>query len=132
MFVRFVLIAVFAFSVTVLNSNPLQSKTEKEQRWTEKREKRKPDIYFPHNVHLEALKKEGDVCALCHSFQKTSETNLELIKDLTVVINEPLKAMCHDCHVVEQRAPWRSASRFGGTQKRAALPRMPYRAVFLL
>ena len=61
MFVRFVLIAVLAFSVTVLNSNPLQSNTEKEQRWTEKREKRKPDIYFPHNVHLEALKKEGIV-----------------------------------------------------------------------
>lgn len=109
MFVRLVLIAMLAISAPVLISSPFQSKTETEteQRWWEKRKERKPDIYFPHNLHIEALKKEGDVCALCHSFQKTGETDLELIKELTMVINEPLKSICHDCHVVERRAPWR-------------------------
>lgn len=131
MFVRLVLIIMLSISAPVLISNPLQSNTEVEtktetavtateivaeadetgaetaQRWWEKRQEIKPDIYFPHNLHIEALEQEGDVCALCHSFQKTGETDPELIKEMTVIVNEPLKAICHDCHVDEQRAPWR-------------------------
>ncbi len=78
-------------------------------RWWKRREERKPEIYFPHNVHMEIMRQEGDVCMVCHSFQSTEIVDIKLLKRFTEILNEPLKAICHDCHVVERRAPWRCA-----------------------
>jgi len=80
---------------------------KKDKSWWEKREERKPNIYFPHNVHMDIMKQEGDMCMLCHSYQPTRETDPERLRAMTEVLNEPLKEICHDCHVVERRAPWR-------------------------
>jgi hypothetical protein len=74
--------------------------------WWEKREQR-PDIYFPHNAHLEVMKEEGDSCMLCHTFGSNTVTDEKKLKPLTTIANEPLKAVCHDCHVTERRGPWR-------------------------
>ena len=82
----------------------------KEKKWWEKREERK-DIYYPHNAHLKVMEQEGDSCMLCHTFAGTDLTDEKQLKLLTTLANEPLKAICHSCHVAEQggdlRAPWR-------------------------
>ncbi len=93
--------------VTKKNASAEATPEDKKKTWWEKREERKPDIYFPHNVHMDIMKQEGDMCMLCHSYQPTPETDPEKLRAMTEVLNEPLKAVCHDCHVVERRAPWR-------------------------
>lgn len=79
---------------------------KKEKSWWEKREKR-PDIYYPHKPHMEAMKQGGDPCLLCHPFSKTDITDLKQLKPLSVIANEPLEAICHDCHMDKLTAPWR-------------------------
>lgn len=79
--------------------------TTKEKTWWEKRNDR-PDLYYPHNAHLELMEKEGDSCMLCHTFQANEITDLEQVKKLNVIANEPLEAICHDCHVEKLTAPW--------------------------
>lgn len=79
---------------------------EKEQTWWEKRDERS-DIYYPHKVHYEVMEEEGDSCLLCHAFQKNEEHEESKRKPLNTIANEPLEAICHDCHVEELRAPWR-------------------------
>ena len=79
---------------------------EKEKSWWEKREKR-PDIYYPHKPHMKTMKQGGDPCLLCHPFSKTDITDLKQIKPLSVIANEPLEAICHDCHMDKLTAPWR-------------------------
>ena len=73
--------------------------------WWEQRNKRN-DIYYPHNAHDAVMKKGGDTCLLCHTFSKNRVTNLEQLKKLNVIANEPLEAICHDCHVTKLTAPW--------------------------
>lgn len=75
-------------------------------KWWEKREERR-DIRYPHNAHMAVMEKEGDSCMLCHSFRGTEVSDDKTLTALTTIANEPLKAICHDCHVVENRAPWR-------------------------
>ena len=79
---------------------------EKEKTWWEQRNKR-PDLYYPHNAHMDVMEKEGDSCLLCHPFNANKITDLEQLKKLTVIANEPLEAICHECHVVQLTAPWR-------------------------
>ena len=79
---------------------------EKEKTWWEQRNKRS-DLYYPHNAHMEVMEKEGDSCLLCHPFTVNKVTDLEQLKKLTVIANEPLEAICHECHVVQLTAPWR-------------------------
>lgn len=74
--------------------------------WWEKRDER-PDIRFPHNAHEEILKEEGDSCLLCHGFGATGITDEKKLKPLTTIANEPLKEVCHSCHINEKRGPWR-------------------------
>ena len=81
------------------------TETDKEKTWWEKRNER-PDLYYPHNVHTEVMEKEGDRCMLCHTFQSNEVTNLEQLEKLNVIANEPLEAICHDCHVAKLSAPW--------------------------
>ncbi|MDD5036183.1 MAG: hypothetical protein PHE55_15645 [Methylococcaceae bacterium] len=80
--------------------------TPKGTAWWDKREHRS-DIQFPHKAHLSILKEEGDSCLLCHTFAKNEVTDPKQLKPLETIANEPLKAVCHNCHVDEKRAPWR-------------------------
>ncbi len=74
--------------------------------WWEKRDKR-TDIYYPHQAHFQVMEAEGDSCLLCHGFGPNTLTDKKKLKSLTTLANEPLKAVCHDCHVDERRGPWR-------------------------
>ncbi len=79
---------------------------EKEKTWWEQRNERL-DLYYPHNAHMAVMEKEGDSCLLCHPFTANNITDLEQLKKLNVITNEPLEAICHECHVVKLSAPWR-------------------------
>ena len=79
---------------------------QKEKHWWEKRNER-PDIYYPHKIHMKVMEKEGDSCLLCHPFSRNDVTDLKQLKALNIIANEPLEAICHDCHVVRLTAPWR-------------------------
>ena len=77
-----------------------------EKTWWEKRRDR-PDIFYPHEIHKDIMEKKGDSCMLCHSFLGNKEHDSKRLKSLTTISNEPLKSICHDCHVVKLEAPWR-------------------------
>ncbi len=77
-----------------------------EKRWWEKRAER-PDIYYPHEAHRAAMEQEGDPCLLCHPFGRNEVTDPERVKALTVIANEPLAAICHECHMERRSASWR-------------------------
>ena len=77
---------------------------EKSLNWWEKRHKR-PDIYFPHNAHMSVMKQRGDLCMACHPFTGTPKTSIKEQQKLTNLANEPLEAICHECHMVERSAP---------------------------
>ncbi len=81
------------------NSNP------QDKSWWQKRHDR-ADIFYPHNAHMDVMKQEGDPCLLCHSFNRNKVVNAELVKSITTISNEPLEAVCHDCHVDKQKAPY--------------------------
>lgn len=100
-------LAVFAsFSIAAeIDDSPAGGKTV-EKNWWQKRNER-PDIFYPHNAHMAVMEKEGDPCLLCHSFSKTELTKPEQIVSLTRISNEPLKAICHECHLDRQKAPSR-------------------------
>ena len=78
---------------------------KKEQTWWEKRNNR-TDLYYPHNAHMKVMEKEGDSCLLCHSFNANKITDLDQLKKLNTIANEPLEGICHSCHVVKLTAPW--------------------------
>ena len=80
--------------------------TEAEKNWWQKRQQR-PDIFYPHNAHLEVMARQGDSCFLCHPFSPNRLTDPDRVKQLSVIANEPLRAICHDCHVTKLTAPWR-------------------------
>jgi hypothetical protein len=82
------------------------AKTTRAPTWWEKRDKR-ADIHYPHQAHFQVMEKEGDSCLLCHGFGPNTLTDKKQLKPLTTLANEPLKAVCHDCHVDERRGPWR-------------------------
>lgn len=75
-----------------------------EPKWWEKRRQR-ADIFFPHNAHQEIMKNRGDVCMACHPFSGTKLTDLKMLSKLETLSNEPLEAICHECHVAERSAP---------------------------
>ena len=75
-----------------------------EPTWWEKRHER-ADIYFPHQAHMNIMEARGDVCMACHPFTGTPKTNINDQVILTALANEPLEAICHECHMVERSAP---------------------------
>ena len=91
-------------------ANPIQAEPvitgEKPDTWWQKRDVRS-DIYYPHKVHYETMETEGDSCLLCHAFQKNDEHDEKKRQPLNVIANEPLEAICHDCHLTDLRGPWR-------------------------
>jgi len=64
-------------------------------------------IHYPHRAHFKIMEQEGDSCLLCHGFGPNTLTDKKQLKSLTTIANEPLRAVCHDCHVDERRGPWR-------------------------
>jgi len=74
--------------------------------WSQKRIERK-DIYYPHQAHMQAMEQEGDSCLLCHSFTANKIIDEKQLRQITTIANEPLEAICHDCHLDDLRAPWR-------------------------
>ena len=95
-----------AASVDQNQEKEKEKENKKEKNWWEQREKR-ADIYYPHKLHMKAMSQAGDPCLLCHPFNKNNVTDLKLLKRLNTIANEPLKAICHDCHVDKLSAPWR-------------------------
>ncbi len=79
--------------------------TQAEQTWWQKRQARK-DIYYPHNKHEKVMQKKGDSCLLCHTFAKTKITEPALLGQIDLIANEPLAAICHECHKTNIEAPW--------------------------
>jgi len=102
-----------SFAAAVSDSNPssdsdlrTDSENISKKKWWENRLKQK-DIYYPHQVHMQAMDEEGDSCMLCHTFAKNKLVNEKQLKQITTIANEPLEAICHDCHLDDVRAPWR-------------------------
>lgn len=78
----------------------------KEKTWWEKRQQR-TDIFYPHDIHQPVMEADGDACLRCHPFTPIRERDPERLRRLTVIANEPLRAICHQCHVDRPSAPWR-------------------------
>jgi len=76
-----------------------------EKRWWEKRHEIRPELYFPHIAHEEAMKKSGITCLSCHPFTALDESDPEKAATLARVANEPLEAICHSCHVDDRSGP---------------------------
>ncbi len=102
-FIFALLLGVTAYSETT------DTAEKKQQTWWEKRNAmaEQADIFYPHNVHMEAMEEEGDSCLLCHSYSANSIVDEKQLKPITTIANESLEQICHDCHVVDLRAPWR-------------------------
>ncbi|MFK5986698.1 MAG: hypothetical protein QM479_14920 [Pseudomonadota bacterium] len=105
LFAIFLICNSVAISISIADENQV-IEIKKEKKWWHNRQENK-DIYYPHNIHKQAMEEEGDSCMLCHSFAKNTLKNEQYLKHLTTIANEPLEAICHDCHLSEIRAPWR-------------------------
>ena len=86
------------------SADNVSSTAAKELKWWEKRRQR-PDIVFPHNAHKEVLAARGDVCMACHPFSGIPPTDPEVLAKINTIANEPLEAICHECHVDDRSAP---------------------------
>ncbi len=76
-----------------------------QQNWWQQRHERK-DIYYPHNKHEETMQQKGDPCLLCHTFAKTDITDPALMGKISIIANESLAGICHECHKTNIEAPW--------------------------
>jgi len=106
-YLTFSLLMVDSISFAATDANTvsaIDSHTEKS--WWQKRQQNK-DLYYPHQIHMQAMDEEGDSCMLCHTFSANNIINEKQLRRITTIANEPLKAICHDCHLEEVRAPWR-------------------------
>lgn len=84
----------------LLASQSSADKPVEKKKWWEKREKME-DLYFPHKKHMEVFKADNDPCMRCHPFMANKVNDTSLLKKLNIISNEPLKEICHKCHVVE-------------------------------
>jgi len=78
-----------------------------EKRWWEKRREMRPELYFPHRAHEEAMEASGVTCLACHPFSTNQARDPRRAAALAEVANEPLKAICHSCHVEDRSGPAR-------------------------
>jgi hypothetical protein len=81
------------------------AENSEEQTWWQKRQARE-DIYYPHNKHEETMQAKGDSCLLCHNFAKTDITDPALLNKVSLIANEALAPICHECHKTNIEAPW--------------------------
>ena len=86
-------------------AQPGAAEKQEPERWWEKRHRQKPDLYFPHKAHDKVMKTSGVTCLACHPFSGIEETDPERAAAVALVANEPLKAICHSCHVEDRSAP---------------------------
>lgn len=100
--------ALLLLIMLCLGAAAAQAEPPKEKTWADKRADR-PDLYYPHQIHDKVMRAEGDPCLRCHAFSGNAVTDLGTVKALTAIANEPLEAICHDCHVERLTAPWRCA-----------------------
>ncbi len=77
---------------------------KKEKTWWQKRQ-HKEDLNYPHKIHMKTMLDEGDSCMLCHPFSSNLEPDEKKLNSLRKINNEPLKAICHSCHVEKMNAP---------------------------
>jgi hypothetical protein len=101
------LLCFLSFSLqaeTNKNIEPKAKSSSTTTSWWEKRHQQ-TEFYFPHNAHLKIMQKRGDLCMACHPFTGTPKTTLKQQRQLTQLANEPLKAICHQCHLLERSAP---------------------------
>jgi hypothetical protein len=89
----------------LLPSHLLAEEPAKEQSWWQKRHDR-TDIYYPHKAHFKVMDEVGDSCLLCHPFNSNSLLDEKQLKAITVIANEPLAAICHECHTTNISAPY--------------------------
>lgn len=72
-------------------------------KWWEEREER-GELYYPHNAHREVMEAEGDPCLRCHPFSPNTIVDETLLEQVNTIANEPLMAICHECHVTARTA----------------------------
>ena len=78
---------------------------EEARPWWEVRKERRDLRPFPHRAHREALAKRDDACLACHPFTPVEGGEPDALRRLTAIANEPLEAICHQCHLEERSAP---------------------------
>jgi len=93
-----------SFSGKAENIAPFEADVKKEKSWWKLR-KNRSDIFYPHKPHIEIMKNDGDTCMLCHPFSKNTTHDEKELKSLNQINNEPLKTICHECHVDKINAP---------------------------
>ncbi len=84
---------------------PLQAGGKKP--WYERRRQETPSLHYPHELHKPALEEAGLGCLSCHAFSALDEKSPASARRLALIANEPLKSICHACHVVDRSAPAR-------------------------
>jgi len=98
------IILLLCFSVFVQAEDSAAPTAEKDKSWWSKRQ-HSSDIFYPHKPHMDIMKSNGDACMLCHPFSKNNVHDEKFLKPLNDINNEPLEAICHDCHVDKMNAP---------------------------
>lgn len=92
------------FVLMIIGQAVAEEASSDEERWWERRHNR-PDLYFPHNAHKEAMSQGGDLCMACHPFTSNEITDLERLDQVQTIYNEPLAEICHACHMEARSAP---------------------------
>ena len=102
-------------AVEAETATAIEQKQAQEKSWWQRRQNRS-DIFYPHKPHFDIMEKGGDACMLCHPFSgystdkyTASKNNIDeeqlQLKLLREINNEPLEAICHDCHLEKINAP---------------------------
>ncbi len=100
----FTVLVALLCNTLIASENPPATGVDKS--WWKNRHDR-ADIFYPHKAHFEVMTKMGDPCLLCHSFYRNKVIQPDNVRSLTTISNEPLQAICHNCHVDELNAPFR-------------------------
>jgi hypothetical protein len=101
---------VEAETAITATATAIEQKQEQEKSWWQRRQNRS-DIFYPHKPHIDIMEKGGDACMLCHPFnaytvgKNNVDEEQQQLKSLREINNEPLEAICHDCHLEKINAP---------------------------
>ena len=72
--------------------------------WVQRHEK--GEGVYPHRAHEAVMARRGDPCLRCHPFLPWPEDLPEAARPAwRTLANEPLAAICHQCHLRERSAP---------------------------
>ena len=103
---NFLMLLLFSlsFSTQAEINETSDAEIKEEKSWWQLRQERS-DIFYPHKPHINIMEQGGDACMLCHPFSKNNIHDEKKLKPLNQINNEPLEAICHDCHVEKINAP---------------------------